>query len=246
MRFLQMAALAVLVGLAAWPARAADDVPDLTKEQIEQIVHDYLVANPEVVVEALQAYQNKMSEAQAQSADQAMSDMAVDLYGDPDTPETGNPDGDVVIVEFFDYRCGYCRRSAPDIFALLRDDPNVRFIYKEFPILGPGSVMAARAALASREQGLYREFHEALMTADIDFSEDSIMRVADQVGLDIDRLKADMEDPKIRAHVESNYKLAEALGIRGTPAFIIDGELIPGALDRAELDQLVSEARGSS
>jgi protein-disulfide isomerase len=151
-----------------------------------------------------------------------------------------------VIVEFFDYRCGYCRHSAPDIFALLRDDPKDRFIYKEFPILGPGSVVAARAALAAREQGLYQSFHEALMTADIDFSEDSIMRLAEQVGLDVDRLKAEMENPKIRTHIEETYKLAEALGIRATPAFIIGGELVPGAVDRAELDQLVAEARGST
>jgi len=245
MRILWVAALAALVGLCG-PALAADDPPNLTTEQIEQIVHAYLVKNPEVVVEALQAYERKMADAQTRSADQAMSDMAAQIYGDPETPETGNPEGDVVIVEFFDYRCGYCRHSAPDIFALLREDPNVRFIYKEFPILGPGSVVAARAALAAREQGLYQPFHEALMTADIDFSEASVMALAEQIGLDTEQLKVDMEDPKIRSHIEATYELAEALGIRGTPAFIIGGELIPGALDRAELDKLVAETRGSS
>jgi protein-disulfide isomerase len=172
-----------------------------------------------------------------------MADLAVQLYGDPDTPEAGNPSGDVVVIEFFDYRCGYCRRSAPDLFGLVRDDSNVRLIYKEFPILGSGSMMASRAALASRKQGLYQPFHEALMTADIDFSEASVMEVAELVGLDAERLKADMEDPEITAHIEANYALAHALGIQGTPAFIIGDELIPGSLDRAELDKLIKQAR---
>jgi len=242
MRFMWIAAFSVFVGFTV-PASSAEDLPDLTREQIEQIVREYLIDNPTVVVEALQAYERQVADEQARTADQAMSDMAIDLYGDPNTPETGNPDGDVVIVEFFDYRCGYCRRSAPDVFAVVRDDPNVRFIYKEFPILGPGSELAAKAALASRNQGLYQSFHEALMTADIDFSEESIMSVAELVGLDVDQLKVDMEGPEVAAHIEKTYELARALGIRGTPAFIVGDELIPGAVNRAELNNLIEQAR---
>ena len=222
MRFMWIAAISMFVGFTA-PASAADDLPDLTREQIEQIVREYLIDNPTVVIEALQAYERQVADEQARTADQAMSDMAIDLYGDPNTPEAGNPDGDVVVIEFFDYRCGYCRRSAPDLFALVRDDPNVRLIYKEFPILGPGSELAAKAALASRNQGLYQPFHEALMTADIDFSEDSIMSVAELVGLDVDQLKVDMDDPEVTAHIEKTYELARALGIRK----LLDSGFIP-------------------
>ena len=242
MRFMWIAAVAAFLGLTG-PVMAADDLPDLTREQIEEIVREYLIDNPTVIVEALQVYERQMAEENARSTDVAMADLAVQLYGDPDTPEAGNPSGDVVVIEFFDYRCGYCRRSAPDLFGLVRDDSNVRLIYKEFPILGSGSMMASRAALASRKQGLYQPFHEALMTADIDFSEASVMEVAELVGLDAERLKADMEDPEITAHIEANYALAHALGIQGTPAFIIGDELIPGSLDRAELDKLIKQAR---
>ncbi len=242
MRFMWIATISVFLGFTV-PVSAADDLPDLTREQVEQIVREYLIDNPTVVIEALQAYERQVAEEQARTADQAMSDMAIELYGDPNTPETGNPDGDVVVIEFFDYRCGYCRRSAPDVFEVVRNDPNVRFIYKEFPILGPGSVLAARAALASRNQGLYQPFHEALMTADIDFSEESIMSVAELVGLDVDQLKVDMEDPEIEAHIESTYELARTLGIRGTPAFIVGDELIPGALNGPELNNLIEQAR---
>jgi protein-disulfide isomerase len=243
MRFVWVAATVAVLGFAG-PV-AADDIPELSREQVEQIVHDYLLENPEIIIESLQTYQEEMEAAQADMADEAITDLSAELYDDADTPEAGNPDGDVVIVEFFDYRCGYCRHSAPDLFALLKDDPNVRVIFKEFPILGPGSELASRAALASREQGLYQPFHQALMSADIDFSEESIMSVASLVGLDTDKLKADMDSPEIDAHIAKNYELARALSIRGTPAFIVDGELIPGSLDRAEMDQLVKAARES-
>ncbi len=245
MRMISAVLLGALMVFATAPVNAADDLPDLSREQIEQIVREYLVENPEVVIEALQAYERQTSADQDARAQESMARLADIIYRDAETPEAGNPDGDVVIVEFFDYRCGYCRRVAPDLFAAINDDQGIRLVYKEFPILGDPSVLAARAALAARNQGLYQPFHEALMFADIDFSEASIMALAESVGLDTDQLRADMEDPAIDEHLNTNYELAQALGIRGTPAFIIGDELVPGAVSRAELEALIAEARGS-
>ena len=245
MRLISALLLGGSLAFAAGPVHAADDLPELSREQIEQIVREYLVENPEVVIEALQAYEQQMAANEEARARESMARLADVIYSDPEAPETGNPDGDVVIVEFFDYRCGYCRRAAPDLFATVADDQGIRLIYKEFPILGEPSVLAAQAALAARNQGLYQPFHEALMVADIDFSEASIMALAESVGLDTEQLRADMDDPAIEDHLRNNYELAQALGIRGTPAFIIGDELIPGAVNRSELEDLVAEARGS-
>ena len=148
-----------------------------------------------------------------------------------------------MIVEFFDYRCGYCRRSATDLFAVRDEADDVKVIYKEFPILGDASTLASHAALASRKQGLYEPFHEALMQADIGFSLAEIMEVAAGVGLDTDQLARDMEDPEIEAYLARTYDLARALGVSGTPAFIVDGQLYPGALSRADLEQLIESGR---
>jgi protein-disulfide isomerase len=241
MRFLWSAAVAAFIGFAG-AATAADDLPDLTREQIEQIVHDYLLANPSVVVEALQTYQAQMSEAQERTTDQAMSDMAIQLYGDPETPETGNPDGDVVIVEFFDYRCGYCRRVVDSMRALVDRDENLRVVFKEFPILGEDSVRASRAALAADRQGLYLPLHFALMAAD-DLSMEGIMQAAAGVGLDTEQLATDMQSPDIQAEIGATYALARELGIEGTPAFVVGDELVPGAVSEERLASLIEAAR---
>jgi protein-disulfide isomerase len=158
----------------------------------------------------------------------------------------GNPSGDITLVEFFDYNCPYCRRVAPTVTDLIEDDPNLRLVYKEFPILGPGSQFAARAALASRAQGKYSEFHETLMNAGRQVNEDSVIEIAREVGLDVDRLAQDMEDPAIEAAIARNLALANTLGITGTPSFVIGDEIVPGAVDRATLEGLITQARRGS
>jgi protein-disulfide isomerase len=222
---------------------ADEPLTDLTREEIEVIVRDYLVEHPEVVIEALRAYERQSAELEAAEAAKALSELTDELYNDPDTPIGGNPDGEIVIVEFFDYRCGYCRRSSADLFAVRDDADDVKVIYKEFPILGDASTLASRAALASRNQELYEPFHEALMEADIGFSQAEIMAVAADVGLDTDQLARDMEDPEIDAYLARTYELARALGVNGTPAFIVNGTLYPGALSRSDLEQLVEAGR---
>jgi len=231
--------LAVLTGAA----RAQEATTTLDREEIELIVRDYIAEHPEIVVEALRDWQRQAEAQQAETARQALAERADELYDDGDTPFAGNAQGDVVIVEFFDYRCGYCRHSAPDLFALVEADPGVKLVFKEFPILGEASRLASRAALASRKQDLYFDFHQALMQADISFSEAEIMAVAESVGIDTARLKTDMADPEIDAYLARTDALARELGVNGTPAFVIDGTLYPGALDAEDLDQLVAMDR---
>lgn len=240
MRCLAAVCLALFVAV---PAIAQEGSTALTREDVEAIVRDYIAEHPEVVVEALREYQRLAEAREEEAARAALAARASDLYDDPETPFAGNPEGDVVIVEFFDYRCGYCRRSAADLFALIEADPDVKVVFKEFPILGSASQLAARAALASRDQGLYYQFHQALMSADIGFSEAEIMDVAGSVGLDTERLKADMQAPEVDAYLARIHQLARDLGVRGTPAFVIDGELFPGALDAGTFEQLVAASR---
>jgi protein-disulfide isomerase len=234
-----------LCGLLATPAQAAGEggaAAGLTPEQIERIVHDYLMREPEVVYQALQELQKRQEAAKAERQKQAVADHREQLLNGQGDPVAGNPDGDVTVVEFFDYQCTYCRRVMPSLQAQLSEDKKLRVVFKDFPILGEDSVTAARAALAARKQGRYVPFHFALMSAS-DLSLDGIMAVARSVGLDTQRLAADMNAPEIEAQIQANYTLARTLGIEGTPAFVIGDELIPGALDKTRLAELIDEAR---
>ena len=165
------------------------------------------------------------------------------MLSDPNAGVLGNPDGKIVLIEFFDYNCPYCRRAKPEIEALLAADPNVRLVYREWPILGEGSVFAARAALAAREQGLYEDFHWAMMGMNGRAEESAVLRIAEEIGLDIVQLRRDMEAQEIDAHIQTSMRLARALGITGTPSFVIGDALVPGVVDVERLQTLVSDAR---
>jgi protein-disulfide isomerase len=168
---------------------------------------------------------------------------AEELVNDPTSPVGGNPDGDVTLVEFFDYNCPYCRRVAPVMAAAEAADGKLRIVYKEFPILGENSVFAALAALAAHRQGKYLPFHKALMTAKVGATPSSVLALAEKVGLDVDRLKADMKDPKLKAIVERNLALAQALRINGTPAFVVGDEIVRGAIDLETMQGYIAQAR---
>jgi protein-disulfide isomerase len=234
------------VGIALMAAALARAEPaaaaDLTVEQIEKIVRDYLLREPQVVFDALQELQRREAEATAARQRAAIAQNQKKLLDDPLTPVGGNPDGDVTLVEFFDYRCTYCRRVVSSLRELLDEDSGLRVVFKDMPVLGPDSVRAARAALASRKQDGYVPFHFALMASD-DLSPAGIRAAAKSVGLDPDRLEADMDAPEVNAVIEANYALAQELGIEGTPAFVIGDQLIPGAVEKARLEHLIDEAR---
>lgn len=221
----------------------ADKPTGLSREEVGSIAGAHLRENPEIVVEAIRAYQQREQEAEQNARLEIVQANWEEIAHSPGDPVLGNPDGDVTLVEFFDYRCGYCRRAFPEVQALHQNDPNLRIVLKEFPILGPVSVFASRASLAAAKQDLASEFHTATMQAEGELTEDRVIEIARQVGLDIDRLRRDMDDPEIDEIIERNYALAEKLGIRGTPAFLTRTEIIPGAVGRERLKAVVEQAR---
>jgi protein-disulfide isomerase len=228
-------------GLDGSPAWA--QAPALPREAIEQVIREYLLSHPEVIVESLrQAEQRKREAAQAQ-ARAAVQAHRQELLQNPDSPVGGNPAGDVTVVEFFDYRCPYCRRMVPVVKALLAEDRGVRLVYKEFPILGEDSVLAARAALAAHRQGKYAEAHDRLMAEPEPLTRAAIVATLAKIGLDGERLRTDMDAPEIVTLIGREFALARALGIEGTPAFVVGGELVVGAVDPGTLRDLISRAR---
>ena len=160
-----------------------------------------------------------------------------------EVPTVGSSNPDYVIVEFFDYNCGYCRQAGKTIQALIASDPNVRVIFREWPVLGEGSTFAARAVLASSEQGKYEEFHWALMNGKVRATKAVVMKVARDLGLDIAKLEADMVSQTVDLHLEQSNMLAQNLGFTGTPAFIVDNQKVPGMLSFNQISELVAEAR---
>lgn len=236
-------ALLSLLPLASGAGARAESLTPVERAEVETIVRDYVLAHPEIIVEALEILQAREQAEATELQRRQITELGEEIFDDPATPVLGNPDGDVTLVEFLDYQCGYCKRMLEEIFALIDEDANLRIVFKELPILGPASVTAAQAALASREQGLYGEFHRALMSYRGRLSDDLIFQLAEDVGLDVDRLRRDMESDAIQAHIAGNLALAQSLGIRGTPAFIIGDEVIPGAVGGDALRELIAQAR---
>jgi protein-disulfide isomerase len=212
-------------------------------DPFEQRVREYLLKNPEVIMEALQILQERQRAAEAENFKRTIAERSDEILNDPAAPVGGNPEGDVTLVEFFDYNCPYCRRVAPTVADLEEADPNLRIVYKEYPILGPGSQFAARAALASRRQSKYVPFHNALMQATEQVTEEIVMEIARAVGLHLEQLRSDMQDPAIEAAIARNLQLADALGINGTPSFVIGDRAVPGAVELRALQGLVARAR---
>jgi protein-disulfide isomerase len=224
-------------------ARAEPALTPAQEKAVERVVHDYLVKHPDVLMEAMQAAEAKAKAQKEASIEQTIRDRHHDIFDDPDAQVGGNPRGDVTIVEFFDYRCPYCKEVQPHLESLLKSDRHLRVIYKEFPILGPVSVYASKIALAARAQGKYLAFHRAMMDEKGTITDEVVLAVARSVGVDVAKAKAAMDAPRIAAVIKKDYALADALNIDGTPAFIIAGKLYNGALDFDRLKRLVAEAR---
>jgi protein-disulfide isomerase len=224
-------------------ANAQQSAPD--KPAIEQIVKDYLLAHPEVIVQSLNAFQQKQEAAEAEAQRSALVSRQDELFKNPASPIVGNPKGDVTLVEFFDYHCPYCKAVAAPLQKLLKDDKGVRLVMKEFPILGEDSVLASHAALAAAGQGKYWEFHQALMEHRGQFDMDVIKTIAAKVGLDPAKLEADMGQQKIEPQISANHKLAQTLDISATPTFIIGDQVVEGAVPLEQLKELIQKARRS-
>lgn len=236
---LRLTASALALCLSASPILAED----MSRDEMRALVLDTIRQNPEIVMEAIEALQAREAEAQASQAQAVLSSNRAVLERDPNAAVLGNPDGDVTIVEFFDYNCGYCRRVFGDVKALIAADSNVRVVMREWPILGEASVFAARASLASRKQGKYEEFHVALMENEGRASEATVFQIAEDLGMDTEQLRADMDGPEIAAHFQTSQQLTQALGLNGTPAFVFGDQLVPGAIELDQMKELVAQAR---
>lgn len=233
--------------LFAWPIfaspAAAQPFTPQQRAEIVDILRNALVADPTILRDAVTALQEAEQRETAALQSQAMVAREAQLLRDPADPVLGNPNGDVTVVEFFDYRCPFCRRAHAEVRALLAADPGVRYVAKELPILGPASQVAARVALAAHRQGKWEAVNARLMHLSGEPTEANMIAAAAVAGADVARLRTDMEDPAIAAQFANNLTLARALGITGTPAFVIGGRITPGAVDRAELARLVAVAR---
>lgn len=232
-------AAALLLGFALTPV-AAQDVSDA---HIKELIAETLRENPELVLEALRTLDQRQAETEAAKAAELVKSERANLESDPNAPVLGNPDGDVTIVEFFDYNCPYCKRDQPELTALLAADKNVRLVLREWPILGEGSDFAARAALASREQGMFPQMHEALMAMRGKVEAEAVLRTAKDLGLDIDRLQADMKAPEVEAHIAESKRLTTVLGFNGTPSFVIGDDQIAGFAEQPVLADAITAAR---
>ena len=236
---LTLLAAAMLGGAAA---RAEEPKAALPKAEIEKIVREYLMREPEIIYEAIQELQQRRVVAEAERQEKAVQANKAQLFATAGDPIIGNPKGDVTLVQFFDYRCGYCRSMVPGLRNLIGKDKGLRMVMKEFPVLGPDSVVAARAALAAEKQGRFTDFHLALMGSK-ELDEVAIKGVASRLGLDVDRLVADMNSESVERALQANGQLAGELCITGTPSFVIGGKLIPGAVEIAQLESLITAQR---
>jgi protein-disulfide isomerase len=251
-----LAAVVMILAAAAIPAAAQQqsepaDVPESLSgpfdanetKAIQGIIRNYLLENPEVIVEAVEILRERQRQAEAQQREGAIKAHKAALTDPGPLPVLGNPDGDVTIVEFFDYRCPYCRSVADDLFETVEADGNVRLVMKEYPILGEESVAAARVAIATAAQGKYAEFHHKLITEVRNVSRESALKLAESMGLDMDKLKADMNDTWVDEELRRTFSLAQALSVSGTPAFIVGGTMAPGAIPAARLRQMIAQTR---
>jgi protein-disulfide isomerase len=242
--------LMLLLLLAPAGAARAQSFSPAQRAEIVEILRNALREDPSILRDALAGFEAAEQRSRAEQQREAVARNAEALFGDAADPVRGNPRGDVTIVEFFDARCGFCKQLHPTLEALLRRDPNVRVVMKDLPILGPTSVVAARALLASQRQGRYAAFQDALLTLRGEPTEAVLREQAQRVGLDWTRLRRDMDDPAIARRIETNLRLAQTLGIDGTPAMVIAARpeaatVVAGAVDLPQLERLVAEARAA-
>ena len=245
-----------MMTMSAQVVMAADSFNPTQTKSIETIVHDYLVNNPEVLVEASQALQQKQQQNVQQQAKAAISENAAQLFGGK-LAVAGNPKGNVTLVEFFDYQCIHCKKMSPIVAELIKKDNNLRVIYKEFPIFGESSETASKVALAAAMQGKYMQMHEALLKLESRLDDKLVMSTAKSVGLNMTTLQKDMDSKTVKDILAENRTLAEKMHLMGTPAFVVastpagqfdaksDPTFIPGAASEEALQDLIKKAAGN-
>jgi protein-disulfide isomerase len=249
---LNMVPLAVLplaIALAAFapaPARAQTFAPD-QRTEIEKIVHEYLLSHPEVLQDAMAELEKRQTAEDAEKHLAAIKDNATAIFSSPRQVNLGNPQGDVTLVEFFDYNCAFCKRAMSDMLDLLKNDPKLRIVLKEFPVLGEGSMQAAQVAVAVRMQDKtgkkYLDFHTKLLGGRGPADKAHALAAAKDAGFDMARIDKDLQSDEVKQTLEENLKLAEGLGLNGTPSYVLPGEVVVGAVGLPALKDKVNTAR---
>jgi protein-disulfide isomerase len=248
LRPLAAALLAIALALtAAIPVRAQSFSND-QRGEIERIIREYLLAHPELLQEVMSELEKRQTAADAEKHQAAVKELAATIFSSPRQVTLGNPQGDVTVVEFFDYNCGYCKRAMGDMLELIKGDGKLKFVLKEFPVLGDGSVQAAQVAVAVRMQDKtggkkYLEFHQKLLSGRGSVDKARALAVAKEVGLDVGRIEKDLASDEIKATLEESYKIAEALGMNGTPSYVVGSDVVVGAVGLKTLKEKVNNAR---
>ena len=236
------------LALAAAPqAASAQSFSDAQRSDIEKIVRQYLIAHPEVLEEAMTELTKRQAAAEAEKHEASVAKNAAAIFNSPRGVTIGNKDGDVTFVEFFDYNCGYCKRAMADMLDLMKADPKLKVVLKEFPVLSQGSVEAAQVAVAVRMQDptgkKYLDFHQKLLGGRGAADKTRAMAVAKEAGLDMAKLEKDLSSEEVRATLKENMKLAEAMGMNGTPSYVIGKQVVIGAVGVETLREKIGNAR---
>ena len=242
---------ALITAPLAFSADKTADFPPQQEKAMGKIIHDYIVKNPQVLIEASQELQKQQQQTQAQQAEKAIADNSTQIFNSNMSPVVGNPKGDVTLVEFFDYQCIHCKTTSKIIDKLIAKNKNLRVVYKQFPIIGgESSEFAAKAALAANKQGKFIALHEALMNEKGRLSDTKVLEMAKNAGIDVAQLQKDMKDPSLDKELTENMKLATDLGVRGTPYFVIGSGkdnkkvfFVPGAATQSKLQKMITNAQ---
>ena len=247
LRLFAAALLALLVALpAAAPARAQSFNPE-QRGEIERIIKEYLLSHPELMQDVMSELEKRQAVAEAEKHRDAVKQHSAAIFSSPRQVNLGNPQGDVTVVEFFDYNCGYCKRAMTDMMELMKGDGKIKFVLKEFPVLGEGSVQAAQVAAAVRMQDKtgkkYLEFHQKLLTGRGQVDKTRALAAAKEIGMDVARIEKDIAGDEVKATLEESFKLAEALGLNGTPSYVVGTDVVIGAVGLNTLKEKVNSAR---
>ena len=243
LRFLALAA-GISTALLTQPmyVHAAESFTPEQKKEIEKLFKEYISENPELILQSVRKYQEEQERKMMQSAQENLKEY-LEFFTQKDLPMVGNVDGDVTIVEFFDFNCGYCKKAFEDVQKIVAEDSNARVVFMDMPILSPSSAKMSAIAVASHKQGKYFEMHKALMDYRGTQNEKAFLKLAEDLGLDMEKLKADMESPETQAFIDKAKTIAQAIGIRGTPGFIVGERIYPGYIGIAALRDAVKVAR---
>jgi protein-disulfide isomerase len=240
-------ATAVSLALAGAAPAVAQSFSADQREEIGKIIKDYLLTHPEVMQDVMAELEKRQQSAEAEKHRAAVVENKATLFSSPHQVVLGNPQGNVTMVEFFDYNCGFCKRAMTDMLDLIKTDNNLKFVLKEFPVLGEGSVEAARVAVAARMQDTngkkYIEFHQKLLGSRGGADKMRALAVAKEVGFDMPRLERDMGSDEVKKTIEENMKLAEALGVSGTPSYVVGQEVVIGAVGLDALRDKINAER---